>query len=81
MLILCEEGGGLFIVFALLHFKDNYFFDHFIYWQLILQFSFPSFPLDNMHSVQWIPNMWSYDIIAAIVYVRYLDVIHLLPYS
>ena len=64
MLILCEEGGGLFIVFALLHFKDNYFFDHFIYWKLILQFSFPSFPSDNMHSVQWIPNMWSYDIIA-----------------
>ena len=66
MLIL-REGGGLSIVFALLHLKDNCFFDHLIYWQIILQFSFPSFPLDNMHSVQWIPNMWSYYIIAAII--------------
>ena len=49
-----HSGGGSFIVFALIHFalKDNYFYDHFIYWQLILQFNFPWFPLDNMHNVQ-----------------------------
>ena len=67
------RGGGVpFIVFAFLHLKDNCYFDHFIYWQLILQFSFPPFPLDNMHSVQWISNMWSHEIIAAIiVFFRY----------
>ena len=34
-----KRGGGagrLFTVFALLHLKDNYVYDHFIYWQLIL---------------------------------------------
>ena len=79
MIILCEKGGGgawggSFTVFALFHLKDNYFYDHFIYWQLILQFNFPWFPLDNMHNVQFtgskLPNMC----IAAIdVYFQYLD--------
>ena len=68
MTILRELGGDFF------HLKHNWFFDHFIYWQLILQFSFPSFPLDNKHSVQWIPNIWFYDTVASIiVYLQYVD--------
>ena len=57
MYILHEKGeggcwGAMFTVFALHHLKDNYVYDHFIHWQLILQLSFPSFPLDNMYNVQ-----------------------------
>ena len=50
-----KGGGGGVYSFRFIHFawKDNYFYDHFIYWQLILQFYFPWFPLlDNMHNVQ-----------------------------
>ena len=71
-------GAGVVTVFTLLHMKDNYVYDHFIYWQLILQLSFSLFPFDHMHNVQKtgskLPNIWSYDIIAAIfVYFWCLD--------
>ena len=49
-----QRSKGLFTVFALVHLKNklNDVYDHFIYWQPILQLSFPSFPLDNLHNVQ-----------------------------
>ena len=49
MSILSEQGG---YSFRYASFKRNYFYDHFTYWQIILQFTFPAFPLDNMHNVQ-----------------------------
>ena len=72
MLILRERGGGSCIVFA--SFKRHLFRWPFHLLTAYLTVLFSSFQLDNMHSVQWIPNMWSYDIIAAIfVYFRCLD--------
>ena len=67
------KGGVSFTVFVLLHLKD-YFYDHSFFWQLILQFNFPSSPLHNMHNVQYagskLLNMWSHEITAAIVVYR-----------
>ena len=70
----CERSTSTpFTVFALHHLRDNYFYDHLNYWQLILQITFPAFPLDNICIMCNKLSQNSPTCAAIDVYFQYLD--------